>query len=303
MQSPSQTDIEALEAAVQRSLETLDLSALSILGYGEITTVFRLDTSVGAFACKRFPVFYEQAAAEAHRELVGRYVEELGATGLRVLESSFMAVPLPGGRIALYLVQPILDPSRIGPAFFRSLDVGSATERFGEILHALKGSVSERLAPDGQLSNWVFLDEGLAYLDISTPFIRGADGRELCDWEVLSSSVLGGLLRPLRPYYFSKIPETVAFYYSRRGQVLDFLGNLRKERLDHLIEAFLPVANEVLELSEPVTYEDVKRYYNGNADFYALLMIFFRANRLFHRWILRQTYPNFIPPKIARNKF
>jgi hypothetical protein len=303
MHAPAQADIETLESAVQRSLETLDVSGLKILGYGEITTVFRLDTAGGSFACKRFPVFTNQAAAEAHRALVGEYVAALRAAGLRVLDSSFQAVPLTGGRIVLYLTQPILDPSRIGPEYFRSLTVEAASERFVEILGMLKGSVSERLAPDGQLSNWVFEEEGLAYLDISTPFMRGADGRERCAWEVLSRTVLGGLLRPLRPYYFSKIPETVAFYYSLRGQALDFLGNLRKEKLDHLIEPFLPLANEVLELSEPVTYADVKRYYNSNADFYALLMALFRANRVFHRWVLRTTYPNFIPPKIERNKF
>lgn len=303
MQIPSDPDLAALEDRIQQSLRTLDVGGLDILGYGEITTVFRLRTSTGDFACKRFPVFRDPAAADSHRALVRRYVEALSASGLRVIESGFGAVPLEEGRQVLYLVQPILDPKRIGPELFRSLDVGAASERYVQILHALKGVVSERLAPDGQLSNWVFLDDGISYLDISTPFMRGEDGRELCNWEVLSSSVLGGLLRPLWPYYRSKIPETVAFYYTLRGQALDFLGNLRKERLDHLIEPFLPIANEMLDLKPALTLEDVKKYYNDNADFYALLMRLFRVNRAFHRHVLRRTYPNFIPPHIARNKF
>jgi hypothetical protein len=95
----------------------------------------------------------------------------------------------------------------------------------------------------------------------------------------------------------------VAFYYSLRGQTLDFLGNLRKEKLDHLIEPFVSIANGMLELEPAITFEDVKKYYNDNADFYALLMRLFRVNRAFHRYVLRRTYPNFIPPHIARNKF
>lgn len=303
MQTPLLSDLQSLEDKIQRSLRTLDVSELKILGYGEITTVCRIETSAGSFACKRFPVFRSRDVAEAHQSLIGRYVADLRAHGVRVLDSSFVYVPLEGGRVALYLVQDVLDHTRIGPEYFRSLDIPEASERYRQILAVLKGVVSGRLAPDGQLSNWVFLDEGLCYLDISTPFMRGPDGKELCAWETLSETVLSGLLRPLRSYYFSKIPETVAFYYSLRGQALDFLGNLRKERLDRLIEPFIPIANEVLELEQPITFDDVKRYYNDNADFYALLMTLFRANRAFHRHVLRRVYPNFIPPKIVRNKF
>lgn len=303
MQLPPIQHLEALEARIQQSLRSWDTGELDILGFGEITTVFRIPTADGALACKRFPVFREAADAEAHIALIRRYVEALTAKGLRVVESDFASVPLEKGRLVLYLIQPMLDGSRIGPEYFRSLPPGEAISRFREILVRLKAVVSDRLAPDGQLSNWAFLDEGLTYLDVSTPFMRGEDGRELCDWETLSQSVLNGLLRPLRGYYFSKIPETVAFYYDLRGQALDFLGNLRKEGLDHFIEPFVPVANETLELDEPISFDDVKQYYNGNADFYAILMALFRANRAFHRLVLRRTYPNFIPPKIERNKF
>lgn len=303
MRLPAAENLKALEARIQHSLRTLDTTGLDILGYGEITTVFRLQTPEGALACKRFPVFRDPAAADAHVQLIRRYIDALTAKGVRVVESDFASVTLDNGRLVLYLLQPILNASRIGPEYFRSLEAEEAVARFGEILTLLKSVVSDRLAPDGQLSNWAFLDEGLTYLDVSTPFMRGEDGRELCDWETLSQSVLNGLLRPLRSYYFSKIPETVAFYYSLRGQALDFLGNLRKEALDHLIEPFLPVANRTLELDPPITFDDVKQYYNGNADFYAILMALFRANRFFHRRVLRRTYPNFIPPAIARNKF
>lgn len=303
MQLPPRQNLEELEEQVQRSLRTLDMGDFDILGYGEVTTVFRLETTEGAFACKRFPVFREAHAAESHIALIREYIAALSSRGIRVLDSDFVSLQAPHGGLVLYLVQPILDPASLGTNYFRTLSIPEAAERYSAILRLLKDVVSERLAPDGQLSNWAFDLEGLTYLDVSTPFMRDEAGRERTDWMTLSESVISGLLRPLRSYYASKIPETVAFYYSLRGQALDFLGNLRKEKLDRLIESFLPLANETLELEQPISMQDVRNYYNQNADFYALLMKLFRANRGFHRHILRKTYPNFIPPHIERNKF
>ncbi len=303
MNLPSENAIQSLEDTIQHSLRSSDTRELTILGYGEITTVFRLDAQEGAFACKRFPVFRNAGDAETHQRLISEYIAALSERGVRVIESGFVTRPTADGQTVLYLVQPIIEPSRIGPAHFAALTQDEATEAFRLILQTLKGCVSDTLAPDGQLSNWVFLDDGLAYMDISTPFMRSADGKERCNWGLLTQSVLSGLLAPARGYFEKKAPETVASYYTLRGQAVDFLGNLRKEKLGHLIEPFIPVANEVLALDPPIVLEDVKRYYNEDADFYALLVRLLRINRFFYRHILRKTYPNFIAPHIERNKF
>jgi hypothetical protein len=303
MQLPSNAAVQQLEASVQHSLRTLNTDGLTILGYGEITTVFRLDADEGAFACKRFPVFRSAADACNHQALIERYIAALTGRGLRVLESGFVPLENDGGTTVLYLVQPILDPKRIGPVYFKSLTPEAAGDAYRAILHAVRNCISESLAPDGQLSNWAFLDEGLTYMDISTPFMRSESGDELCDWAMLTESVLSGLLAPARGYFVKKAPETVASYYTLRGQAVDFLGNLRKEGLGELIEPFIPIANEVFELDPPVTLDDVKKYYNDDADFYALLMRLMRINRFFYRHVLRKTYPNFIAPPIERNKF
>ncbi len=295
--------MRSLEDRVQRSLRSLDTGDLTILGYGEITTVFRLDADEGAFACKRFPVFRTAQDAQDHRALVEKYVTALEGCGVRVLETGFVQLTTYSDATVLYLVQPMVDPDRIGPRYFASLSVEDARERFQDVLGAVKSAVSPTLAVDGQLSNWVFFEDGLTCLDISTPLMRSPNGDELCNWQLLSQSALGGLLRPARGYFNKKIPETAASYYTLRGQALDFLGNLRKEKLDHLVEPLLPVANEVFKLETPVSLDDVKKYYNEDADFYALAMRLMRVNRFFYRTILRTTYPNFIAPTIDRNKF
>ena len=303
MNVPTEADLRSLEEQVQRALRTLDDRELQILGYGEVTTVFRLDTERDSFACKRFPLFRNRSDAEAHQELVHRYVAELAVRGIDVLETGFVSLYDDDGRTVLYLIQPIVDAERIGPNFFRTLESEMAQKKFEEILTAIEFSVTPELAPDGQLSNWVFLDQGLSYVDVSTPFMRDAEGAEAVNWDALYESVLGGILTPLRPYFRHKMPSVLDSYFSVRGQVLDFLGNLRKEKLDPLIPAFLSVANARLNLSPPLTLKDVQAYYNEDADVYALLMRLYRINRAFYRHVLRRPYPNFIPPKIDRNKF
>ncbi|MCH7958966.1 MAG: hypothetical protein IID08_02475 [Candidatus Hydrogenedentes bacterium] len=303
MNAPTETDLRSLEERVQHALRTLDNNDLQVLGYGEVTTVFRLDTEHDSFACKRFPLFRNRSDAEAHQGLVHRYIAELAARGLNVLETGFVSLYDDDGRTVLYLIQPIVEAERIGPNYFRTLEPEIAQKKFEEILTTIESSVTPELAPDGQLSNWVFLDEGLFYVDVSTPFMRDAEGAEAVNWDVLYESVIGGILTPLRPYFRRQIPSILESYFSVRGQVLDFLGNLRKEKLDPLIPAFLSVANARLDLSPPLTLKDVQAYYNEDADVYALLMRLYRINRAFHRHVLRRPYPNFIPPKIDRNKF
>lgn len=303
MNIPTETDVLLLEEQVQRALQTMDDSELQVLGYGEVTTVFRLDTEHDSFACKRFPLFRNRSDAEAHQDLVYRYVAELTKCGINVLETGFVSLFDDVGRTILYLIQPIVDADRIGPNFFRSLDAETAQQKFEDVLTAMESSVTPNLAPDGQLSNWVFLDGGLSYVDVSTPFMRSEDGTEAVNWDVLYESVIGGILTPFRPYFRHKMPSVLDSYFSVRGQVLDFLGNLRKEKLDHFIPSFLSIANARLELSPLLTLKDVQAYYNEDADVYALLMRLYRINRAFHRHVLRRPYPNFIPPKIDRNKF
>lgn len=303
MHAPTYPELEALEENVCEALETLDTTGLAILGYGEVTTVFGLNTARGVVACKRFPIMRSLNEAQDHIQLVTRYVDALAQRGVHVVNSELVTLPGDNGRTVMYLVQPIIKGDRIGPNYFHTLSEEDATEAFGRILDAIANSVTSRLAPDGQLSNWAFVDGDLLYIDVSTPFMRDESGKELVNWEAVYDSSLRGITYPLRGYFQRKIPEVLEYYYSVRGQALDFLANLRKEKLDHFLPAFIPYANERLDLDPPLTFDEVRKYYNENADVYALMTGLKRVDRIFHRYVLRRPYPNFIPPRIDRNKF
>ena len=56
MTGPTDGELAALEAAVERALAG-EPGTVTVLGYGEISSVLRLDAAAGSFACKRLPPF------------------------------------------------------------------------------------------------------------------------------------------------------------------------------------------------------------------------------------------------------
>ncbi|MFK4102176.1 DUF6206 family protein, partial [Streptomyces sp. NPDC019531] len=87
-------------------------------------------------------------------------------------------------------------------------------------------------------------------------------------------------------------------FYGLRGVLLDFLGNLHKERLDSLIPAFLDQANS--RLTEPITAEEVAAYYSGDARMWELIQRLRKADRFWHFKVLRRPYPFLLPPPVDR---
>ena len=77
--------IVELERDVRRALATGDQVGLEILGYGEISLVVGLDTLEGRFACKRLPVFEDQASFDRYAEVFENYLTTLRNAGIEVL--------------------------------------------------------------------------------------------------------------------------------------------------------------------------------------------------------------------------
>lgn len=288
--------VEELERALQAALATGRESELNVIGFGEITTVLRWDTPWGPIACKRLVPFVDRRGAERAAEVIRSYIDELRGCGVRSVETR-VAMVESGRRHVLYCVQPVLAADVLGPEHFRRSPLEHVRSDFRRILELLGRAVTPRLAPDGQLSNWAFPGEDLIYLDVSTPFMRDERGREQFDF--------GGQVRalpaPLRPIVRRfAVRRILDKYYDLRGQVIDFLGNLVKERLDHLIPDLARVANEACRFSPPVTPEEVARYYRDDARTYAWIQAARRADRWVHRYLLWRTYPYLLPPPVHR---
>jgi hypothetical protein len=87
-------------------------------------------------------------------------------------------------------------------------------------------------------------------------------------------------------------------FYSPRGVILDFLGNLHKEDLARLVPGFAASASE--RLARPVTARDAAAYYRADARTWEGLQRLRRADQFWQRHVRHRVYPFLLPPPIAR---
>lgn len=289
------TELARLETQVQEALRTTDGSALDVLGYGEITLVLRLRTPQGSFACKRLPVFPDPDRFDHYRRSLDAYLRRLTGRGLTVAPTEVWHTRGTGGHVIAYCVQRELPPERLCSRLLHTEDEAWVKNFFARFLDAVDAAVEPTLGLDAQASNWIDLDGELTYLDVTTPLMRDSRSRELLDVRLFFTSLPWILRDPVRVAMSKSIFDK---FYETRGVLLDFLGNLHKERLDALIPPFLEQANA--RLREPITADEVAAYYRGDARMWELIQRLRAADRFWHRTVRRKTYPFLLPPPVDR---
>lgn len=292
----TRAEIDEFEERLAKAVRTGDTTELEVIGYGEVTIAVKLTTQHGSFACKRLVPFLTRDAAEEAAELIAQYVEELRSCGIDVVDTETPILERPQGHV-LYCVQPLLSPGSLGPDFLRGMNAEEAAPHVRRIFELIRASVTPALAPDGQLSNWAFEGERLRYLDVGTPFMRDAEGRDLLDFTAQTRALPGPVRFLVDRFLLRGILDN---YHSTRGQALDFLGNLIKEGLGEIFPALIPIANEVFGLAPEISEKEVRAHYKSDAQTYELVQSARRVDRWVCQSILRKPYPYLLPPKIER---
>lgn len=287
--------LDDLETQVSTALHRGDGAGLDVLGYGEVTLVLRLSTDRGTYACKRLPVFPDEARYQKYRQSLEDYLAGLDRADLRVAETVLWCRPHPSGGIVAYCVQPELPAERLCNRLLHSQDETWARDFFARLLDAVDRVVTPVFGLDSQAANWVDLDGDLVYLDVTTPLMRAGDGSELLDVRLFFTSLPWVLRDAVRLTTSKAIFDK---FYSPRGVVLDFLGNLHKEGLGRLVPALVALANE--RLDEPLTVGQVEAYYRSDARTWQLVQQLRRIDRSWQRQVRRRPYPFLLPPAIAR---
>ncbi|MFH8468519.1 DUF6206 family protein [Streptomyces sp. NPDC017991] len=288
-------ELAQLEDRVQAALRTMDDSALDVLGYGEVSLVLRLESGDGAFACKRLPVFPDRGRLERYEEGLREYLRRLGDNGLDVADTELWHTRLPSGRITAYCVQRELPSHRLCSRLLHTEDDIWVKDFFSRFLDRVERAVEPTLGLDAQANNWMDVGGELVYIDVTTPLMRDARHRERLDVRLFFSSLPWVLRDAVRVSMTKSIFDK---FYESRGVLLDFLGNLYKERLHDLVPAFLEQANA--RLSRPITEEEVAAYYRDDARMWELIQRLRRADRFWHHRIRRRTYPFLLPPPVER---
>ena len=289
------SDLHHLDDLVERALASGDESDLPVLGYGEISLVLCLPAENPDFACKRLPVFSSRRRFDAYRETLEDYLAALEAAGVRVVDTEMRAVERADGTVAGYVVQSILPSGGLAPGILRSTEPAAGHPLVEAVVATAAGTVGPRLGLDAQLANWTWSEEGLTYLDVSTPLIWSADGRPRLDMDLIAQAFPAVLRWPLRRFVAPGIVET---YRDLRKVYLDVTGNLLKERLDPWLPAFLDRLNRRIE--KPLTETEVRSYYRSDARLWSALLRVRKLDRAWRRRVRRRPYPFLLPGEIER---
>ena len=287
-------ELEALDAAVRNALATHDPSALTVLGYGEISSVVGWPTDRPRVACKLLPPMTPQQLHDYGR-VFARYLDVLNERGVTVPRSELHEVDRPDGTVAAYVLQPVLPAEALVPRLLADTAPDSHHPVVARIVAAVTRTVSDRVGLDAQLSNWAVVGGALQFLDVTTPMLRDGAGRELLDLEPVVRSVPA----PLRPAVRRFVaPDILGRYYDPRNALRDIVANLHKERLTPWIPAVLDAANAVV--APALTAEEVAKDYRSDARMWAAMQRLRRADRAWQRGIRRRTYPFLLPGRIER---
>ncbi len=289
--------LEALEVEVTRAIRTGDDSGLQIVGWGEISTVLRLETAAGVVVAKRLPLFEGHRELARYRENFERYLRELSARSVRVVPSGLQHVERADGKLAVYCLQPLLPADSLGPRLLAHCDEATADKFLQAVVRAVGATVGPRLGLDAQASNWAMSAEGeLRYLDVTTPLLRDEQGREQLDTAVFLASLPWAMRAAVRRFLLGSIVDK---YYEPRGVLLDLGANLIKEQQLPWLPVFLRHANARLP-AQPLDVAALRSYYRSDAAMWELLQRLRRADRWWQRQVRRRSYPFLLPGRIAR---
>ena len=288
-------DLRRLDDLVERALSSGDESGLPVLGYGEISLVLGWPPGDGRFACKRLPPFRSRERLDAYRETLDDYLVALGSAGVQVVETEMRAVERDDGSVAGYVVQPMLPADQLATAILRPADPKAGHPLIEAVASAVAATVGPRLGLDAQLANWTWGGDELTYFDVSTPLIWSPDGDSRLDLDLLAEAFPAVLRWPLRRFVAPGILDT---YRDLRKVYLDLAANLVKERLEGWLPLFLDRFNA--RLDEPLTEDEVRRYYRSDSRLWAALLWIRRLDRAWRRRVRRRTYPFLLPGRIER---
>jgi hypothetical protein len=291
---PSDTDLVGLEAEVQLQLANPANQQLSLLGYGEITVAMAFPKDTPRWACKRLPPSPSLASVEKYKSHVERYIAGLRTLGINVVPTSTHIIPSVKGLFSLYVTQPILPKTTLGPEVLRVRAPAPDDQVLISIIDAIITGTQPSIGLDAQLANWAWIDEQPWQIDLTTPFTKDATGQFELDAN-LTVLPYPRVLRPFLKRYV--VPDVLNRYHKLRPTLLDFVGNLHKEQLNDWILPAIIVANRYVDM--PITEQEAADYYAKDARLWETVYLLKKVSRFLSKFE-RGTYQFILPPPTER---
>lgn len=308
--------LQAFENGLDPSKPEAHLMASRVLGYGEISTVFELDDpAFQGFAFKRLSIFETAVELDEYLATYNEYhwlLEE--KIGIHLPTHGYASFVNKNGRPVFYIIQEKVDSRTMAHHALMDCSQDEAVQLFAQVLQEFgkviafnTSQAKYQVALDGQISNWAVVQRDdapihLIYVDTSSPLYR-IDGAEQLNSTLFLRPAPSFLRWALRIFL---LDDVVNRYYDFRSVIIDLLGNLIKEDLEHLIPVFLPLANDFLQTEfvdpspEPITEQEVVAYYNEDKKIWALYASLRSFDRFLHNQLFRKHYPYILPGKVDR---
>jgi hypothetical protein len=290
MPASAALDLEGLDAAVEAAIATGGPGALEVLGFGELTLVLAWPPGAPSVAVKRLPTFDDPGRLERYGRVLRAYIEALETRGVRVLPTELQAVMAHAGVIHAYLVQPLVPRADVLSVALAHVTRAEGARLLDEVAATVCAAVDARVGLDAQAGNWVRGEQGLACVDVSTPMLRGDDGREQLDVGLFLSAYPWAL----RPALRRVAGDLLAQYHDPRSVLVDVASNLVKEQLGDRVDDLLAAANR--RVSPPIDREEVRRYFRSDRRLWLLMQRLRRADRAWQRRVRRRPYPFLLAP-------
>lgn len=236
----------------------------------------------GAFAFKLLPPVADPSRVERYGALLDEYLGALDGAGVPVVETSFGVVSSSRGA-AGYIIQPRLDADHLLARVCARSDEATALGFFERLLDHVEACVDAGIGIDPQFTNWMLVDGEPRLIDIGTPMLRDAQGRDRLDTEffvTLLPRLLQGLVRRFM------VADLLEKNFDHRQIVVDLIGQMVHCGLESLTEAAVAAANRRFERRagiEPLSVAEIRRYRREDTATWWVLRRAFAAEQLWRK--------------------
>jgi hypothetical protein len=291
------------EGLVPHAPESSKIGA-EVLGFGEISSIFQI-AGMEEVAFKRMPLFRDRDAAEKYSKQYYDYCSLLEKAGLTLPGHAADIVEVPGRPVVLYIAQERYAKGNFVHHMLHQAETDEVLEVIERVVLNIEkvwdfnraNNPGPKLSLDGQLSNWVKVENKLFYIDTSTPMYR-KKGVEQMNPEPLLRSAPSFLRWILRLFFLKDVMNR---YYDQRLVYIDLAANLYKEQRPDLIPAVVKIINRHLPDSvSPLTGKEIDKYYREDKLIWTLFLAFRRIDRWLTKSVFRKRYEFILPGKIKR---
>ena len=284
-------DLEQVEAAIGRALDSDDHGELTVLGYGEVSVAVGWPATAPVWACKRLPPFADMAAYRAYAALVEEYLARLTSAGVAVVDTDVRSLERSGGSVVGYLVQPALDATLLGPQVLRAADPEVGHPLIPAVVGSVLACTDGRTGIDAQLTNWAWIDGRAVNMDVNTPFMWDDAGRTALDVDMF----IAALPWIVRATQRRAVPKIIRRWSEPRWTLLDLAMNLYKDGLEDWIPHVLTTANP--RLDEPIEAGELEALYRKEASLWVMMHRLKRVDRWWQRHVRRRRYEFLVAPR------